>query len=194
MQVCNIQGNSFQGVFQQPKFEPNPVQREMITAIKAKFNTDKAIYKKGQNFINFLEKGDYHIMLSNGSRKNEIAVSIVAKVPETPETPEGYEFQKDCGSFSADKLDSVVSKAKKAWKDYTKDFIGFVMFGVAFVAFIISYIWNNQTVNKRNFGLAVLATTSSDSLDIFLIKIRNYPDNEGGNYKNYKNYEYYLSL
>ena len=133
MLVSSIQGNSFQGVNTATHFNPTPHQKEMIKTIKDNFVNDTVIYRKGKNFLNFMESKGYHILLSNGDYKDEIKVEIGSKSSEYSMKPD-----QNCGSFPESRLNNVVYQAKEKWKEHTINNILFATLAVAYIAFLIA--------------------------------------------------------
>lgn len=139
MQVCNIQGNSFQSVRTAQNFNPTPVQNKMIKTITSKFVNDSVIYRKGKNFHDFLESKGLHILLSNGDYNDEIKVAIAKK-----RSIYSMSSLEDCESFPESRLVNVVEQAKEKWKEHTINNIILTALGLA----VISYIMVTSLVRR----------------------------------------------
>lgn len=133
MQVCNIQGNSFQGVYTTNNFSPTPIQERMIKTIKNKFVNDTVIYRKGKNFHNFMETKGKNFILTNGDYKDEIKVGI-----GFINSDGSFVSEQNCGSYPENRLDDVVQQTKKAWHEYKINNISFYVIALAMLGFIIT--------------------------------------------------------
>ena len=133
MQVCSIQGNSFQGVYLPANFTPTPVQKKIIKTIKNNLTGDTSIYKKGKNFHDFLESRGRHFILTNGDYKDEIKVGI-----GLIKSDDNFITEQNCGSFPENRLDNVVRQAKEAWHENNLSTIAWIAFTLGFLGFILA--------------------------------------------------------
>ena len=133
MQIQNIQGNTFTGVYMPQNFNPTPTQVRMIKTIKNNLVKDTNIYKRGKNFHDFLENKGKHFILSHGDYKNEIKIGIGFL-----NSDKSIVVEQNCGSYPETRLDYIVKETKEAWRQHKMNDISFfaVMLGV--LGFIIT--------------------------------------------------------
>lgn len=133
MQVCSVQGNSFQGIYTPSNFNPTPVQEKIIKTIKSNLTKDTSIYRKGKNFHDFLESKGTHFILENGDYKDEIKVGIGCI-----NSNDNFIKEQNCGSFPENRLDSVVEQAKAAWRENRLTNVTWIVFALGFIGFILA--------------------------------------------------------
>lgn len=132
MQVQNIQSNSFKGVYIPQNFNPTTVQVRMVKTIRNKFAQDSVIYRKGKNFHDFLEKKGKHLILANGDYKDEVKIGI-----GFINSDGGLVVEHNCGSYSENRLDSIVQQTKNAWREHKMNTLIFYVISGAIVAYIL---------------------------------------------------------
>lgn len=132
MQVCNIQENTFTGVYMPKNFSPTPTQVRMIKSIRNNLVQDTSVYRRGRNFHDFLEKKEKHFILANGDYKDEIKVGI-----GFVNSDGGLVVEQNCGSYPENRLDDVVRQAKEAWRQNKLNTIAFFVLGLGVLAYIL---------------------------------------------------------
>ena len=113
MQVNNIQGNSFRGVYTPVNFNPTDVQKRMIKTVKDKLKNDESVFRKKMNFHDFLESKGDHFLLSSGDYNDELKIELGFFKKNNSFVP-----HYNLGSYPENRLDNIVQELKNSRKEH----------------------------------------------------------------------------